>query len=38
VDYWTDHPDDDEAWDDRPERDSKNAEQRWRREHRLLAG
>ena len=38
VDYWADYPDDVDAWVDRAERESKSAEERWRREHRLLAG
>jgi hypothetical protein len=38
VDYWADYPHDVDAWVDRAERESKAAEERWRREHRLLAG
>ncbi len=38
VDYWADYPDDVDAWVDRAERESKSAEERWRRERRLLAG
>ena len=38
VDYWADYPHDVDVWVDRAERESKAAEERWRREHRLLAG
>jgi hypothetical protein len=38
VDYWADYPHDVDAWVDRAERESKAAEERWRRERRLLAG
>jgi hypothetical protein len=38
VDYWADYPDDVDAWMDRAERESRAAEERWRREGRLLTG
>jgi hypothetical protein len=38
VDYWADYPEDVDAWVDRAERESAAAEERWRREQRLLAG
>ena len=38
IDYWADYPDDVDAWITRAERESTAAEERWRRETRLLAG
>lgn len=38
VDYWADYPDDVDAWVSRAEDESRAAEERWRRERRLLAG
>jgi hypothetical protein len=38
VDYWADHPDDVNAWIARADAESLAAEERWRREQRLLAG
>ena len=38
VDYWADYPDDVDAWVTRAEEESRAAEDRWRRERRLLAG
>ena len=38
VDYWADHPDDVEAWIARADTESLAAEERWRRQQRLLAG
>jgi hypothetical protein len=38
VDYWADHPDDVDAWITRADAESRAAEERWRREQRLLAG
>jgi hypothetical protein len=38
VDYWADYPRDVDVWADRAERESAAAEERWRREHHLLAG
>jgi hypothetical protein len=38
IDYWADHPDDVDAWIARADTESRAAEERWRREQRLLAG
>jgi len=38
LDYWGDYPDDVDVWVDRAEREGRAAQERWRREHRLLAG
>lgn len=38
VDYWADHPGDVDAWIARADAESLAAEERWRREQRLLAG
>ena len=38
VDYWADHPADVEAWITRADVEGRAAEERWRREQRLLAG
>src|SRR5215213_6476218 len=38
VDYWADHPADVDAWVARADVESLAAEERWRREQRLLAG
>lgn len=38
IDYWADHPADVEGWITRADAESLAAEERWRREQRLLAG
>lgn len=38
VDYWSDHPADVDAWIARADAETLAAEERWRREQRLLAG
>src|SRR5512132_1780101 len=38
VDYWADHPADVDAWVARADAETLAAEQRWRREQRLLSG
>lgn len=38
VDYWADYPDDVDARVSRADEESRAAEERWRRERRLLSG